>query len=209
MAPMVARIQNSRGAIPGPALALALLVALLVALASPTLLWAYHLTRAGALLEAGLAWPTPRLADSLPATGDAGALRAAREHLAAAERWRPDHPHAYRLAGHVALAEGDWQGAVELLEAAVARAPRNPLLGWELGLTYERLWRAEPGDTALRDRMLGAWRGAGMTVVALEARAVEAEVAGRADEAAVWRGRAELLAESDPSPEAKAAISRS
>jgi tetratricopeptide (TPR) repeat protein len=209
MARTVARTWNGRGAIPRPALALAALLALLLALASPTLLWAYHLTRAGALLEAGLAWPTPRLADSLPGTGDAAALLAAREHLAAAERWRPEHPHAYRLAGHVALAQGDWRGAVEMLEAAVARAPRNPLLGWELGLAYERLWRAEPGDTELRDRMLAAWRGAGMAAATFEARAVEADAAGRADEAAVWLGRAALLADTDTSPEAEAASSRS
>lgn len=179
-----------------PALILALVLTLaLLALASPTLLWAYHLTRAGALLDTGLAWPMPQLADSLPTEGDSVALGVAQQHLAAAERWRPDHPYAYRLAGRAALARGDWRSAAESLEEAAARAPRNPLIGWELGLAYEQLWRGAPADSTLRDSMLAAWRGAGFDAATFETRAAEAQAARREDEAQVWRARAALLAE--------------
>lgn len=171
---------------------LAALAALLLALAAPTLLWAYHLRAAGELIERGLAWPAPRHADALPAVSDQSALLAAEAHLAQARRWRPDHPHAYRLSGYVALAHADWQRAAELLDQARARAPRNPMIAWEAGLAYEQRWLASPADTALRDRMLAAWRAAGLAD-AIRARASEARAAGRLDEAAHWDRRAALM----------------
>jgi len=175
---------------PAAFIAAAALLALLLALAAPTLLWAYHLGRAGDLLQRGLEWPAPRSADSLPLARDPEALAAAAHELEAARAWRPDHPHAYRLAGHLALAQGDWQAAAGHLEAARARAPRNPLIAWEAGLAYEQLWRAS-GDDALRAKMVDAWRAAGLDAGALSARAHEAEDAGQAAEA--WYARAELL----------------
>jgi hypothetical protein len=173
--------------------ALAALAALLLALAAPVLLWAYHLSAAGALLERTIAWPTPRLVDSLPAAGDPAALTEAERHLDAARRWRPDHPYAYRLAGQAALARRDWTAAARLLDEARARAPRHPLIAWEAGLAYEQLWDAAPGDLTLRDHMLGAWRAAGLDAAALHTRAAEARANGRPTEAPRWERRAALM----------------
>jgi hypothetical protein len=174
-------------------LPLAALAALLLALAAPSLLWAYHLSAAGPLLERGLSWPTPRLADSLPAASDPAALAEAERHLAAAGRWRPDHPHAYRLAGYAALARRDWPGAARLLEEARARAPRHPLIAWEAGLAYEQIWDASPGDLAPRDQMLAAWRAAGLDAATLHTRAAEARASNRPAEAPRWERRAALM----------------
>ncbi|KPV49626.1 hypothetical protein SE17_31550, partial [Kouleothrix aurantiaca] len=72
------------------ALALMLLLVLaLAALAAPLALWAYDLQRAGQLLDAGIAWPKPRTAASLPKARDAGALRAALAYLGSAAARRP------------------------------------------------------------------------------------------------------------------------
>lgn len=120
------------------ALALALLLAAAVL---PRLLWAFHIQRAGALIEQGLVWPEPRQTDSLPLTRDAGLLAEASAELEAARRWRPDDSYGYRLAGRVALARGDWALAVAALEQARLRAPRDPLPAWEAGLAYEQLQR--------------------------------------------------------------------
>ncbi|HWQ11708.1 MAG TPA: tetratricopeptide repeat protein [Roseiflexaceae bacterium] len=167
------------------------LAAALLAVAAPSLLWAYHLDRAGALLERGLAWPQPRLADALPTVRDPRALDEARAHLAQAQRWRPDHPHAYRLAGHAALARGDWPAAVRALEAARARAPRHPLIAWETGLAYEQFWRAAPADSAAHTHMVASWRAAGLTGAALRARGDEALALGHDPQP--WYARAAAL----------------
>jgi uncharacterized protein HemY len=129
--------------------------------------------------------------DALPAALDAGALDEALTHLAQAQRWRPDHPHAFRLAGHAALARGDWPAAANALDVARARAPRNPLIAWEAGLAYEQLWRAAPADTAARERMVASWRAAGLTAAALRARGDEALALG--DDPQAWYARAEYM----------------
>lgn len=173
--------------------ALVALAALLLALAAPTLLWAYHMRAAGDLLARGITWPTPRMVDTLPAARDETALAAAEAHLAQARRWRPDHPHAYRQSASIALARADWQRAAALLDQAMARAPRNPMIAWEAGLAYEQRWQASPANTALRDHMLAAWRAAGFDAATLHTRAFEARAAGRLDEAARWDRRATLM----------------
>lgn len=119
----------------------ALVLAGLVVLLLPWLVWAYHIQRAGALIEQGLLWPTPRQSDSLPLTRDVGLLAEAVAELEAARRWRPDHSYSYRLAGQVALARGDWEQAAAAFEQARLRAPRDPLPAWEAGLAYEQLQR--------------------------------------------------------------------
>ncbi|MEN9934223.1 MAG: hypothetical protein RLZZ387_802 [Chloroflexota bacterium] len=170
---------------------LALLAALVAV--SPTLLWAYHLSRAGALLERGLVWPEPRMVDSLPIMADTGALEEAVRELEAARSWRPGLAYAYRLAGYVALARGDWAGAARELEAARTRAQRHPLIAWETGLAYEQLWQATPSDLAARERMAEAWRAGGFDAASLRLRAEEARIAGRAEEAQRWERRAALM----------------
>ncbi|MBA3532473.1 MAG: hypothetical protein H0T73_11170, partial [Ardenticatenales bacterium] len=122
-------------------LCLILTLLLLGYFAMPWLLWAYNVERAGPLLEQGLAWPEPRQVDSVPQVGNAEALDEALAHLAAAIRWRSDHPYAYRLAAHIYMARADWARAAEGLEHARQYAPLDPLVGWEAGLAYEHLWQ--------------------------------------------------------------------
>jgi len=121
------------------AAAAALAAAALLALCGPLLLWAYHIQRAGSLLETGLRWPAPRQSDSLPQTGDPDALAAAQEHLLAAQRWRPQDSYAHRLAGQAAMARADWATAAAEFEQARALAPADPLPAWEAGLAYEQM----------------------------------------------------------------------
>ncbi|RME13366.1 MAG: tetratricopeptide repeat protein [Ardenticatenia bacterium] len=134
---------------------LILLFALWRAGAPTWLLWAYNIERAGYALDRALVWPEPRLSDSLPmlaADADEATLRTALAHLAAAMRWRPDHFHAYRLAGHLYAAQHDWIHAAESLAQAAQREPRNPLLPWEEGLMYEQMALAV--ERAPREAML-------------------------------------------------------
>ncbi|MBC8160536.1 MAG: hypothetical protein H7Z42_04880 [Roseiflexaceae bacterium] len=112
----------------------------------PTLLWAYHTQRAGALADQALTWPSPRRSDSLPSVADAAAIETALGHLAAAKRWRPDHSQAYRLAGQIYLARADWPRAAAELEQAHTRSPREPLIAWEAALAYEQMLLAISGD---------------------------------------------------------------
>jgi tetratricopeptide (TPR) repeat protein len=119
-----------------------LLAGALLVWAAPTLLWAYNVQQAGALMERGLAWPEPRLSDSIPRQTDRAALDAALGHLAAATAWRPDDAHAHRMAGEVYLAQGEWRRAVEAYSQAHALAPDNPMIAWETGLAYDQLARA-------------------------------------------------------------------
>ncbi|GAB4209029.1 MAG: hypothetical protein OHK0022_39460 [Roseiflexaceae bacterium] len=117
------------------------LAGLLAVVVLPPLLWAYHIQRAGSLIEQGMVWPEPRASDSLPQTRDVGLLAEALAELQAARRWRPDDSYSYRLAGQVALARGDWEQAAAAFEQARLRAPRDPLVAWEAGLAYEQLQR--------------------------------------------------------------------
>jgi tetratricopeptide (TPR) repeat protein len=120
----------------------ALLAGIVLALAwmlGPTLRWAYDIERAGRLLDAGLAWPTPRQAESLPQARDQQALDQALEYLQDAMRRRPEHPHSYRLAGQIYAARADWERAAGLLDQARARAPQNPLYAWEASLIYDQM----------------------------------------------------------------------
>jgi hypothetical protein len=123
---------------------------------APTIWWAYNVEKAGALMDQGMAWPDPRLSDSLPTVTDDAALDAALGHLAAAKRWRPTHYHAYRLVGQIYLAKGDWLRAVENYHIAQALDPKQPLLGWEAGLAYEQMLAVVDGapNTPIRDQLL-------------------------------------------------------
>jgi hypothetical protein len=141
-------------------LTLALLACILLALAwllAPALRWAYDIERAGRLMDDGLAWPTPRKADSLPQARDAQALDRALEYLDDAIRQRPDHPHAYRLAGETYAARADWEQAAAMLNQARARAPQNPLYAWETSLIYAQMRRAV--DQAPRISLMDALAG--------------------------------------------------
>ena len=71
-------------------------------------------------MDAGLVWPTPRQADSLPQARDAQALDQALEYLDDAARRRPQHPHSYRLAGQIYAARADWERAAAMLNQARA-----------------------------------------------------------------------------------------
>ncbi len=102
-------------------------------------LWAYNVERAGQLIDRGLTWPEPRHADTLPRVSDEEALDQALGHLGAAVRWRPDHPHAYRLAGRIYMARREWVKTVEAFEQARRLAPRHPMADWEVGLAYEQM----------------------------------------------------------------------
>lgn len=123
---------------------------------APTIWWAYNVEKAGALMDTGLAWPDPRLSDSLPTVTDDAALDAALGHLAAAKGWRPTHYHAYRLVGQIYLAKGDWLRAAESYRIAQALDPNQPLLGWEAGLAYEQMLSVVDGapNTPIRDQLL-------------------------------------------------------
>lgn len=107
--------------------------------AIPWLLWAYNVEQAGRLMDRGLTWPEPRHVDSLPLVADERALEQALGHLGAAIRWRPDHPHAYRLAGWIYMARHEWPRAAEAFEQARRLAPQNPMADWEAGLAYEQM----------------------------------------------------------------------
>jgi tetratricopeptide (TPR) repeat protein len=123
---------------------LVLLACILLALTwlvMPMLRWAYDIERAGRLMDTGLVWPTPRLADSLPQARDAQALDQALAYLDDAARRRPDHPHSYRLAGQIYAARAEWERAAAMFEHARAHAPQNPLYAWETSLIYDQMQR--------------------------------------------------------------------
>ena len=125
-------------------LTLGLLACIVLALAwllMPMLSWAYDIERAGRLMDVGLAWPTPRQADSLPQARDAQALDQALAYLDDAARRRPEHPHSYRLAGQIYAARADWERAAAMLDQARAHAPQNPLYAWESSLIYDQMRR--------------------------------------------------------------------
>jgi tetratricopeptide (TPR) repeat protein len=118
---------------------LACILLALIWLLTPTLRWAYDIERAGRLMDVGLAWPTPRQATSLPQTRDHQALEQALDYLNDAARRRPEHPHAYRLAGQIYAARADWDRAAAMFDQARARAPQNPLYAWETSLIYDQM----------------------------------------------------------------------
>ncbi len=116
---------------------------------TPTLLWMYHIERAGRLMTVGLEWPDPRQVDSLPVAHDDQLLAQALAQLVLAQRWRPTHPHTYRLSAQIYAARAEWAQAVIMLEQASALAPDNPLLGWELSLVYEQQWQVATNGFAM------------------------------------------------------------
>jgi len=105
----------------------------------PLLLWAYDIECAGSWIDAGISWPDPRHADSLPQAYDRQALEQALPYLAAAIARRPADAHAYRLSGQVYAALGDWDHAAAAYEQAMALAPANPLPRWDASLIYRQM----------------------------------------------------------------------
>jgi len=138
----------------------ALLACILLALTwllAPTLRWAYDIERAGRLMDVGLAWPTPRQANSLPQARDEQALDRALGYLDDATRRRPEHPHAYRLAGQIYAARADWARAAIMLDQARALAPQNPLYAWEASLIYNQMRQVV--EQAPRASLMDAFAG--------------------------------------------------
>jgi len=136
---------------------LACILLTLAWLLAPTLRWAYDIERAGRLMDAGLAWPTPRLADSLPQARDEQALDQALTYLDDATRRRPEHAHAYRLAGQIYAARADWERAAAMLDQARAYTPQNPLYAWEASLIYGQMNRVV--EQAPRISLMDAFAG--------------------------------------------------
>jgi hypothetical protein len=123
-------------------------------LLAPTLRWAYDIERAGRLIDQGMIWPTPRLANSLPQARGEQALDRAIQYLEDAMRQRPGHPHAYRLAGQIYAARADWERALASFAQARAAAPRNPLYAWEASLIYDQMRLVV--DQAAREPLIDA-----------------------------------------------------
>jgi tetratricopeptide (TPR) repeat protein len=117
------------------------IVALGLLAARPWLLWAYNVERAGREMDAGLVWPEPRYADSLPKSRDERRLENALSYLATAMRWRPQDAYAQRRVGEIYAARQDWWKAAQTFETARTLAPRDPLLAWESSLIYDAMWR--------------------------------------------------------------------
>lgn len=140
--------------ISAPVLGLFVVALLFIALFSawqlrPFVLWAYNLQRATTAQAGAFHYPDPRQSDSVPILSNSDANRAAVGHLAAAIRWRPDDPYAYRLAGESYMAEGDLLNAINILERGLAEAGDDTLLGWQLALAYDQLYErtvAEAGE---------------------------------------------------------------
>lgn len=118
---------------------LALCLTTMLVLAAPYLRWFYAVQQAGDLITHAIAWPAPRQVDALPKLVDDTIAEQALQHLVAATDARPDHFHAYRLAGALHAARGDWLRAAAALERARQLAPEQPMLAWETGLIYEQI----------------------------------------------------------------------
>lgn len=114
------------------------LVLVMLYFAAPYMLWSYTLYRAGRMVDRALEWPEEQRADRLPELRDPGAAEQALGYLAAAMRWRPDNPQAYRYASYIYAARHDWSAATNEIERARAIAPRNQLITWESALVYEQ-----------------------------------------------------------------------
>ncbi len=166
----------------------------------PGLIWAYHVERAGRLMDQGMQWPSLPLSDSLPRVSDPAALRRADALLGTALAWRPDHAHAYRLRAQIDLAEGRWQEASANLERASQLAPANELIHWDQALAREQQlgtdWNATlvPELDRVRDeQLLRLWQAAGIDVQQLISRGEEAYSAQRFAEALRWFKRGIVL----------------
>lgn len=91
---------------------------LLVVLALPHVVSAYHLEAAGRTLD-----------DPVPALW----------HLQKATKWDPKNAQAYRLLGKVYRSQGEWQSAMQALTRYTELRPGNPLGYIELAETYEAI----------------------------------------------------------------------
>lgn len=182
---------SRRSARPRLILTLATLLVLgaTVVWASSFLLWSYNVQRAGAFMETALLWPDPRTSDALPQLGDAQAAEQALNHLTAAMQRRPNHAHAYRMAGQIYAAQGNWQRAAEMWERARVLSPKNPLLAWEASLVYERM--VEMGEAPMT-RVTDAWRDARMDAATFTRRGDLMRDLDRPEEAQRWYARAAL-----------------
>ncbi len=105
----------------------------------PSLYWAYNVRQATVYQATAIDYPEPRQSDSLPIQTNPDSNQAALGHLAAAIRWRPQDPYAYRLAGESYLAAGDLLNAINIMESGMEQAGSDILLGWQLALAYEQV----------------------------------------------------------------------
>jgi tetratricopeptide (TPR) repeat protein len=84
---------------------------------------------------------------------DSGSIEAAEAELQQAVTLAPDMPHGYIGLAEVALRNRDHEHAVELLEQALRRAPRNKMAHYLLGSAYRYMGRR---DDAKRELKFGA-----------------------------------------------------
>ena len=73
-------------------------------------------------------------------------------HLARVRETHPRSVSALALAGQIALSRGDWQAAVDALEAALAEVPEANRLHYSLGLAYRGLGDMERAREHLEAR---------------------------------------------------------
>jgi tetratricopeptide (TPR) repeat protein len=166
----------------------------------PELMWAYHVERAGRLIDQGMRWPDQPMSDSIPVVRAPEALRRADAQLRDALVWRPDNAYAYRRRGQIAMAEGRWQEAVALLETARQHAPENDLIIWEQALVREQQlginWDSAvaPELDLIQDQQLQTlWQAAGLDVQQFINRGEEARAQQRFAEALRWCRRGIML----------------
>lgn len=139
--------EGSAGRFPRPIRRwLALLGGVLLLLAAfwlrPAALFLYHLRAGERALETALIPVYPdRLAPEQ--VRDAALLTAGIGHLEAAVRWNGRDVRPLRLLGRAYLSSGRPDGAVEVLERAVALRPDDPQLHLELADVYDNMGRTE------------------------------------------------------------------
>lgn len=125
----------------------------------PNLAWDYNVKQAATLMNhwlifdrAPIAPDLPGIALGLPQVKETSpqaiaAFDAVENHLTAAIKLYPNRALAYRLAGQMYAAKGQWQQAVHAFEQAYAHSARNPLMAWELVQSLEQV---DPGSTQLK-----------------------------------------------------------
>ncbi len=184
-----------------PIIAFGIMMLLLFIEIPSALTQSLNVNRAGiGILDA--LFPPDKLTENIVTAIEATNLQKALSHLVNTNSTGESDIRTARMLGRGLMIQGNWEGAMLVLERGLTRTPTNPVLVFDLSLVYEHLLNSADSirTTRMHERLTKTWQSAGYDVSTLVAFGELDRSVGSYDMALAWYQRASIMAPGNTEP---------